>query len=62
MGQVIRFPTQRRKTSSTVLLPTQPTILIADDNDGLRAILVQHLCYQGYRVRTARDGKARLLP
>jgi DNA-binding response OmpR family regulator len=32
--------------------------LIADDNEGLREILVHALNRQGYRVRTASDGKA----
>lgn len=60
MGRVIKFPAQRRKTQSTVLLPKHPTILIADDNDVLREILVHYLSRQGYHVRTARDGKATL--
>ncbi len=60
MGQVIKFAAQQRKTRSAVALPKHPTVLIADDNDRLREILVQHLHHQGYRVRTAGDGKAAL--
>jgi DNA-binding response OmpR family regulator len=60
MGRVMKFAAQRMKTQSAVSLPKHPTVLIADDNEGLREILMHHLSRQGYRVRTARDGKAAL--
>lgn len=58
MGRVMKFAAQPVKTKPVVSLPKHPTVLIADDNEGLREILMHHLSRQGYRVRTASDGKA----
>jgi len=57
MGRVMKFAAQPIKTKPVVSLPKHPTVLIADDNDGLREILMHHLSRQGYRVCTASDGK-----
>ena len=36
----------------------RPTVLVIDDDDAVRAVLVKTLRNAGYRVREARDGKA----
>ncbi|MBT4857163.1 response regulator [Candidatus Uhrbacteria bacterium] len=51
------------KTSEGTPSPTQPPprhVLVVDDDDAVRRMLVEFLCSQGYRVTEAPDGEQAL--
>ena len=39
------------------MIVKQPSLLITDDDDGMRAILADFLASRGYAVAIARDGR-----
>ncbi len=54
---IVLWPERSRATSSTALAsPGHGTILVVDDDDGVRAVAERGLTQRGYRVLTASNG------
>jgi CheY-like chemotaxis protein len=53
---LVQIAAQRRTIAETTPMPSQGTVLVVEDDDGIRSLLVAVSERDGFRCRTAEDG------